>query len=248
MVVFYGAAESGGRRRPGRRPGGSSRAWSCPTCMWPRHPARRLPGTCRPSDLEAQVALDGSGGALAGHITVRNDGQAACTLSGQAAAVEPAGHQLHGAPVDHDRGPTRLAPGGRGRAPRLAGGRGRPRRGGPGRPQLRNWCGAFWNRLYFDRIRLPGEAERMDGRAPSVQAEPQCRNAQAPMEFAVGPFKPGTPGRLESQHGEQQHRHDAPCRGHVGRPPDLGGDGGIARDDLGEALQVSGAAGRWPRR
>ena len=52
--------------------------------------SRAAAGTCQPSDLQAQVALaDAGGGALAGHITVRNVGASACSLAGPVGQVEP---------------------------------------------------------------------------------------------------------------------------------------------------------------
>jgi Domain of unknown function (DUF4232) len=146
-------------------------------------------GTCRPSDLVAEVSLAESGGALTGHITVRNVGPSACTLSGRAEVVEPrdntstplaatmseaapAWQQANGAAPDGWPA-VEVAPGAEAQAVL----------------SIRNWCGAFDNRIYFV-IQLPGYPDRIGGPAPSVQSPPLCSDARAPMEVAYGPFEP----------------------------------------------------------
>jgi len=190
VVVFYGAADPSAETRAAAQE--QLARLVVPNLRVAETPSAAAAGTCRPSDLEAQVALDGSGGALAGHITVRNVGQAACTLSGQAAAVEPRDTNSTVLPSTTSEAQPAWRQAGD------AAPRGWPAvevaAGAEAQAVLsvRNWCGAFQNRLYFV-IRLPGQAERIGGPAPSVQAEPQCQNAQAPMELTVGPFEPARP-------------------------------------------------------
>ncbi len=153
-------------------------------------------GSCRPSDLQALVALDATGGTLdsriAGRITVRNVGPTACTLADLVAQVEPRDTNSTVLPsTSSDADPAwrqagEAAPSG---WPTV--------RLGPGAEAqavlaIHNWCGAWQNRLYFV-IHLPGQAERIGGAAPSVQVPPQCDDAQAPMQLAVGPFEPPRP-------------------------------------------------------
>jgi len=151
-------------------------------------------GTCLPSDLRAQVALaalvagDASDEALNGRITVRNVGQAACTLSGRpevelqdntattlpatAAPADPAWQQANGAAPDGWPA-VAVAPGAEAQVVL----------------SIRNWCGAFDNRIYFV-IHLAGSPDRIGGEAPSVQSPPLCADPAAPMEVAYGPFEP----------------------------------------------------------
>jgi hypothetical protein len=151
-------------------------------------PSRTAVGTCRPSDLQAQVALAESSAALSGTLTVRNVGAVACTLSG-APMVEPQDTTATPLPATTAQAdpawrrtnaaapagwPTvQLAPGAEAQAVL----------------RIANWCGAFDNRLYFV-VKLPGHDDRIGGAAPSVQAPPVCLGVEAPMEVAVGPFEP----------------------------------------------------------
>jgi hypothetical protein len=150
--------------------------------------SRTAAGTCRPSDLQAQVALAESSGALSGTLTVRNVGAAACTLSG-APLVQPVDTSASPLPATTDQAdpawrrtnaampagwPTvQVAPGAEAQAVL----------------RVVNWCGAFDNRLYFV-VTLPGHADRIGGAAPSVQAAPLCTGAGEPMAVSVGPFEP----------------------------------------------------------
>ena len=152
---------------------------------------RTAAGTCQPSDLQAQVTLAESRGALAGTLTVRNVGAAACTLSGApmvsvvdttatplpatTSQADPAWRRTNGAaPAGWPA--VQVAPGTEAQAVL----------------RIANWCGAFDNRLFFV-VTLPGHADRIGGAAPSVQAAPLCTAAAAPMQVAVGPFEPPSP-------------------------------------------------------
>jgi hypothetical protein len=149
---------------------------------------RTAAGTCLPSDLQAEVTLAESSGALAGTLTVRNVGAVACTLSGApmvepvdtaaaplpatTAQADPAWRRTNGAaPAGWPA--VQVAPGAEAQAVL----------------HIENWCGAFDNRLYFV-VTLPGHPDRIGGEAPSVQAAPLCTGAQEPMGVAVGPFEP----------------------------------------------------------
>jgi hypothetical protein len=201
LLVFYGGGDPTGVPPVPSEPSAETRAGAQEQLERLVVPARETPelsrapeDACRPSNLQATVHLDDSGGTLAGHINVRNIGDSACTLEGRAQVVEPRDANAvlvpstmseadpawqgagDGAP---DGWPTmRIAPGSEAEAVL----------------RIRNWCVEPGQSVYF-HVRLPYAIDRISGVAPSVRIPPQCEEPQAPMELALGPFEPPrTPG------------------------------------------------------
>lgn len=196
LLVYYGGGDPTGLPPVRADPSAETRAAAQEQLARLVVPVREPPalsptpkGACQPSNLRAEVHLDNSDGTLAGHISVRNVGDATCTLEGRARVVEPRDVNGEVFPLTTSEA-----------VPAWRQGDAEPPDGWPTvrvAPQsealavlrIRNWCVEPGEPVYF-YVRLRYHTDRISGVAPSVRIPPKCDDPQMPMELSLGPFEP----------------------------------------------------------